>query len=195
MGFFNFASYFNCMIEPGAGIILISDPFLKDPNFMRTAVFLCEHNEEGSFGFVLNRPFEQRLDEFVPDLEGFVIPVYFGGPVQPDTLHFLHNIPALKPQAQKIFDDVYWGGDFTEVIRLIKDRQLDLDKIRFFLGYSGWSEGQLEDELEQKSWLTVKGNNKLVFGTETGEVWKEAVLQLEEQYHPIVHYPIDPQLN
>ena len=174
---------------------MISDPFLKDPNFMRTAVFLCEHNEEGSFGFVLNRPFEQRLDEFVPDLEGFVIPVYYGGPVQPDTLHFLHNIPALQPDAQKIFDDVYWGGDFREVIRLIKSRELDLDNIRFFLGYSGWSEGQLGDELEEKSWLTVKGTHKLVFGTETGEVWKEAVLQLEEQYHPIVHYPIDPQLN
>lgn len=183
------------MIEPGPGVILISDPFLKDPNFMRTAVFLCEHNEEGSFGFVLNRPFEQRLDEFVPDLEGFTIPVYYGGPVQPDTLHFLHNIPDLMAEAQKIFEDVYWGGDFREVIRLIKDRQLDLDNIRFFLGYSGWSEGQLNEELEGKSWLTVTGTNKLVFGTETGEIWRSAVLQLEEQYHPIVHYPIDPQLN
>jgi putative transcriptional regulator len=183
------------MIEPAPGIVLISEPFLKDPHFMRTAVFLCDHGAEGSVGFVLNRPFEQRLDEFIPDLAGFAIPVHYGGPVMTDTLHFLHNIPSLQPEAQKIYDDVYWGGNFTEVIRLIQHRELDLNHIRFFLGYSGWSNGQLDEELKANSWLTVKGSSKLVFETDPAFVWKNAVLQLEAQYHPIVHYPIDPQLN
>ena len=82
------------MIEPGAGILLISDPFLKDPNFMRTVVFLCEHQEQGSFGFVLNRKYENTIDEIIPELEGYKLPVYYGGPVQTDTLHFLHQYPG-----------------------------------------------------------------------------------------------------
>ena len=81
------------MIEPAPGILLIADPFLKDPNFLRTVVFLCEHKEEGSFGFVLNRQYVNTLDELIPELEGFKIPVYYGGPVQPDTIHFLHEYP------------------------------------------------------------------------------------------------------
>jgi putative transcriptional regulator len=183
------------MIPAAAGTILISDPFLRDPNFMRTAVFLCEHNEEGSFGFVLNRPFEQRLDEFIPDLEGYSIPVYYGGPVQPDTLHFLHNIPELSNGANKVIDEVYWGGDFKQIISLINTRQLDLDRIRFFLGYSGWSEGQLNEEITSKSWLTVEGTRGLVFHRQPQDVWKDAIRQLDESYHQIIHYPIDPQLN
>jgi putative transcriptional regulator len=187
--------YFNAMVDPAPGTILISDPFLKDPNFMRTVVFLCEHNQEGSFGFVLNRPFEQRLDEFIPDLEGYSIPVYYGGPVQPDTLHFLHTIPDLINNGQKVNDGIFWGGDFAQVIELIGRRELDMDKIRFFLGYSGWSTGQLETELNEKSWLTSKGNNRLVFQLQPGEIWKAAIKQLDDPYHEIINYPIDPQLN
>ena len=77
------------MIDPGPGILLIADPFLKDPNFLRTVVFLCEHKEDGSFGFVLNRQYENTLDELIPELEGHKIPVFYGGPVQVDTIHFL----------------------------------------------------------------------------------------------------------
>ena len=65
------------MIEPGPGILLIAEPFLKDPNFIRTVVLLCEHREEGSFGLVLNKQIEQTLDELITDLEGFPFPVYY----------------------------------------------------------------------------------------------------------------------
>ncbi len=183
------------MIEPAPGIMLISDPFLKDPNFMRTVVLLCEHTPDGSLGFVLNRPFEQRLDDFIPELEGYSIPVYYGGPVQPDTLHFIHALPDHVPDGQRIAEGVYWGGNFNEVIQLIRDRALDLSRIRFFLGYSGWSTDQLTDELKEKSWLTVVGNRKLIFHRKAGEIWKEAVKELDESFHEIINYPIDPQLN
>ena len=115
-------SYLNCMIDPDAGILLISDPFLRDPNFMRTVVFLCEHSSKGSFGFVLNRPYEQTLDEFLPELEGYMLPVFYGGPVQPDTLHFLHSMPKLIPGGQRVVSGVYWGGDFNKVIELIQQK-------------------------------------------------------------------------
>jgi putative transcriptional regulator len=175
--------------------MLISDPFLRDPNFMRTVVLLCEHNADGSFGFVLNRPFKQRLDDFIPELNGLSIPVYFGGPVQPDSLHFIHALPGLIPDGLDIANGVYWGGNFQNVIELIRQRSLDLNRIRFFLGYSGWSTGQLEEELSGKSWLTVTGNQRLVFHQNAENIWKDAVKELDESFHEIINYPIDPQLN
>ena len=183
------------MIEPAPGIILISDPFLKDPNFMRTVVFLCDHRDEGSFGFVLNRPYKQTLDQLLPDLEGFAIPVYYGGPVQTDTLHFIHNLPQQIPDGQEITNGVFWGGDFEQVLLMIRNRTLDTSRIRFFLGYSGWSGGQLNEEMEEKSWLTAKGSNRLVFHPKPEVAWKDAVRLLGKEYEEIINYPIDPQLN
>lgn len=183
------------MNDPASGALLISDPFLRDPHFMRTVVFLCEHSENGSFGFVLNRPFEQTLDEFVPELEGYMVPVFYGGPVQPDTLHFLHCLPHLIPGGQQVVPGVYWGGDFNMVVDHIRNHQLDRDKIRFFLGYSGWSEGQLANEISEKSWLTSQGSPRLVFHPDAGSVWPDAIREMDGKYHPIINYPIDPQLN
>jgi putative transcriptional regulator len=183
------------MNSPEAGIILISDPFLKDPNFMRTAVLLCEHNEQGSFGFVLNRRFDQSLNDFIPDLSGYEIPVHYGGPVEPDTIHFLHNLPHLADEAVAVLPGVYWGGDFKKVIELIQDQMLDMKNIRFFLGYSGWSAGQLDMELKENSWLTVGGSSGMVFHPEPANAWRDAVKQLDGSYHQILNYPIDPQLN
>ncbi len=183
------------MIEPGTGILLISDPFLKDPNFKRTVVLLCEHKEEGSFGLVLNRTFEHTLDELISELEGFPVPVYYGGPVQMDTLHFLHQLPDEIPGGQEISNGVYWGGNFELVISHLKRGTLDLNKIRFYLGYSGWSSGQLSDEMKIKSWLTVTATRKLIFNTETDHIWKDAIISMGGQYEQIIHYPIDPQLN
>jgi putative transcriptional regulator len=140
------------MISPAAGTLLIADPFLKDPNFMRTVVFICEHQPEGSFGFVLNKKYEQPLDQLIMDFEGFTIPVYKGGPVQMDTIHFLHQYPEMVPGGQEVLDGIYWGGDFDMVTKLIKKGSIDLNKIRFFLGYSGWSDGQLNDEMKEKTW-------------------------------------------
>jgi putative transcriptional regulator len=183
------------MIEPGSGVLLISDPFLKDPNFMRTVVFLCEHQLEGSFGFVLNRKYENTLDELIPELEGHKISLYYGGPVQMDTVHFLHQYPDEIPGGREVMPGVYWGGEFNNVLEMITAGILDENKIRFFIGYSGWSEGQLSNEMEEKSWLTVKATRKLIFHTDHNEVWKDAIKQLGGKYEMMINFPIDPQLN
>src|SRR5215210_7426139 len=107
------------MIQPGPGILLIADPFLKDPNFLRTVVFLCEHKEEGSFGFVLNRKYDNTLDELIPELVGHTLPVYYGGPVQMDTIHFLHQYPDEIEGGQEVMKGVYWGGDFEMLTSLV----------------------------------------------------------------------------
>jgi putative transcriptional regulator len=183
------------MIEPGAGILLIADPFLKDPNFLRTVVFLCEHKEEGSFGFVLNRPFTNTIDELIPELQDHKLPVFYGGPVQQDTIHFLHQYPEDIPGGQEILKGVYWGGDFDKMVELLRSNSLDPARIRFYIGYSGWGSGQLDDELKEKSWLTVKATRKLVFHRNFEEIWKESLKLLGGDYEMMINFPIDPQLN
>ena len=183
------------MIEPASGILLIADPFLKDPNFLRTVVFLCEHKDEGSFGFVLNRQYENTLDELIPELEGHKLPVYFGGPVQVDSIHFLHQYPEKIPGGQEVIKGVYWGGDFDAVVNLVKNEEIDKNKVRFFIGYSGWSEGQLKEEMTEKTWLTVKPTRKLIFHNNYNEVWKDSLKHLGGDYEMMANFPIDPQLN
>jgi putative transcriptional regulator len=183
------------MVEPGPGILLIADPFLKDPNFLRSVVFLCEHKEEGSFGFVLNRKFENTLDELIPDVEGYKLPVFYGGPVQMDTIHFLHQYPEEIPGGEEVMKGIYWGGDFAKAVELIKSGDIDFAKIRFYIGYSGWGTGQLNEELKEKSWLTVKANRKLIFQTSAENIWKESLKHLGGDYEMMIHFPTDPQLN
>jgi putative transcriptional regulator len=183
------------MIQPGPGILLIADPFLKDPNFLRTVVFLCEHKDSGSFGFVLNRKYENTLDELVPGLENMKLPVFYGGPVQMDTIHFLHQYHNEIPGSEEVIKGVYWGGDFETVIAMLKNGTLSPDKIRFYIGYSGWSDGQLNNELQEKSWLTVAGTRKLIFHRNYQEIWKDSLKTLGGDYEMMINFPIDPQLN
>ncbi|WP_207492265.1 YqgE/AlgH family protein [Aridibaculum aurantiacum] len=183
------------MADITPGKILIADPFLKDPNFMRTVIFLCEHQQEGSFGFVLNKEYDQQLGDLIADLEDTNFPVYFGGPVQLDTVHFLHNCPQLIPGGYPVTDGIYWGGDFQEVVQLIKSNQLSAADIRFFIGYSGWGKGQLDEEMEEKSWITGEGTQELVFPPDVNDTWKLALQQLGGEYVQLINYPIDPQLN
>jgi putative transcriptional regulator len=183
------------MVQVSAGEILIADPFLRDPNFMRTVVFICEHQDSGSFGFVLNKKYDQDLGDLISDLEGNTFPVYYGGPVQLDTVHFLHQRPELIPGGLEVTDGIYWGGDFSDVAELIKTNSLREIDIRFFIGYSGWSEGQLDEEMKTKSWITGKGTRPLIFTKNIDNTWKEALRQLGGEYEQMVNYPIDPQLN
>lgn len=184
------------MISPASGILLIAEPFLKDPNFMRRVVLLCRHSDdEGSFGFVLNQLFHQKLDELVPALQGFALPIYVGGPVQMDTLHYIHQYPDLLPESLKISEDVYWGGNFETLKIMLQSGEIDTAKIRFFLGYSGWDAGQLASELNEKSWLTVSANRSLIFETALEDTWPASIRTLGGKYEMMVHFPTDPQLN
>ncbi len=183
------------MVQVSAGKILIADPFLKDPNFMRSVVIVCEHQDTGSFGFVLNKSYEQVLGDLIVDLEGSTFPVYYGGPVQLDTIHFLHQCPHLISGGFEISEGIFWGGEFDEVAELIKEGRITEGDIRFFIGYSGWGEGQLEEEMKQKSWITSKATPILIFPSDANNVWKDALKQLGGEYELMTNYPIDPQLN
>ncbi len=188
-------SYIGCMIEPANGTLLIANPHLDDPNFLRTVVFLCEHNDDGSFGFVLNRKLDYSIDELVPELADFKIPVFEGGPVELNTLHFLHQYPDAIPGGKEIKEGLFWGGEFDKVIELINSRTADLNKIRFFLGYSGWGTGQLATEMEEKTWIVAPALLKFIFSDNEKELWKDVLRELGGAYELIINAPLDPRMN
>jgi putative transcriptional regulator len=183
------------METPQTGTLLIADPFLQDPNFMRNVVCLCEHNNEGSFGFNLSKKLPITIGSLIAEIEDCNFPVYEGGPVQKEIVHVLHCYPSLIPESIPVCNDVYWGGNFAAVIEGIKNKLIEKDKIKFFLGYSGWAQGQLEDEMSEKSWLTVHGNNQLTMFTQATDIWGESLKQLGGKYIQLIHYPSDPQFN
>jgi len=183
------------MIHITPGLLLISDPFLKDANFSRSVVLICDHQSEGSFGFVLNKLYEHKLSDMLKTFDDIDFPLFYGGPVQTNTIHFLHKRPDLIEGGNKIIENIYWGGDFDEVATLIKENKISNSDIRFFIGYSGWGENQLKDELRTKSWITRNANSSLVFNSSVDDIWGSALKDLGGEYAQMVNYPLDPQLN
>ena len=182
-------------ITPEKGRLLISEPFLPDPNFERTVVLLCEHNEEGSFGFVLNKPSILKVSEIMEDLTELDNIVYVGGPVQQDTLHFIHR-NALLEGASEIVEQIYWGGAFENLMLLCETLQITGKDIRFFLGYSGWGPGQLDAELAQDSWIVCDYvTDQLLFDTGSDIMWRKALENMGGRYSMYSNYPVDPRLN
>lgn len=180
---------------PSPGALLIADPFLKDPNFARSVVLLCEHRDEGSMGFVINRLFNQSLDELIPGVTTKNIPVHVGGPVQLDTVHFVHRFPDLISESIRIAPGVCWGGSFETAIRLLNDGLVNPSGVKFFIGYSGWGGGQLAEELAEKSWLMGKASSGLVFRENDGNIWRQSLETLGGEFAMMANYPIDPTLN
>ncbi len=184
------------MFTPENGMLIIAEPFLKDPSFMRSVVLICRYTkEEGTFGFSLDKLLETTLDEIIDDMAGFELKVFRGGPVQTDTLHYIHQYPEYFEDSVHIAGNIYWGGDFEKIKELIKDGTVDTDKIKFFLGYSGWIEGQLENEIEEGTWIATTGNEKLVFEITADQIWNASLIQLGGKYKMMIHFPTDPQLN
>ncbi len=181
------------MIAPGPGILLIAEPFLKDPNFIRTVVLLCEHQDQGSFGLVLNKQITQTLDELVPDLDGFPYPVFYGGPFQMNTLHFIHQCPEMIPGAVPVSKDIYWGGNFEKVKVLITQGLLHTGNIRFYVGYTGWSKYQLEAEIEDKTWIIDEMDPNYLFVFKPDKLW-QVILENKGNTHAILGQ-IDDFLN
>ena len=183
--------------EPAAGMALISEPFLFDANFKRTVILLCEHDEEnGTLGFILNRKLELTLSDVIDFDTRLNIPLYHGGPVQNDTLHYLHTDENHTGDSLDLGNGIFWGGDFESLRTKLELGILDTEKYRFFLGYSGWSKGQLEQELEIKSWFVTNINKEVVFGNITnGTLWKNTLKDMGGWYKLLSDSPESPFLN
>jgi len=182
--------------EPERGDLLISEPFLNDPNFERTVVLLCEHNEQGTFGLVLNKKTDLLLDDVLSDPVDYSGILNLGGPVEQNTLHFVHRRQQALEGAIDLGNGLAWGGDFEQIKLMLSTGQLHEDDIQFYLGYSGWAEGQLREELDANSWFVKKGStHEEVFEMSPEELWKSVLKTMGGKYKVFSNYPVDPRLN
>jgi len=191
MEFFNYKT----KLLPGKGKILLSEPYLQDPNFERSIILLCDHNEDGSFGFILNKASNSTINELIEDIKNFDLPVFIGGPVEQDTLHFVHRYQSLEG-ATEIGEGIYWGGDFDRLLFLLESKQILPEDLKLFLGYSGWGPGQLDEELQVNSWIVSdKIDEELLFETDPNKMWQKALEALGGRFSVYSKYPVDPRLN
>lgn len=183
--------------QPARGKYLLAGPFLQDPNFSRSVVLLTDHDEQGTVGFVLNRPSGLLLPDLVAEVKGtgFDAPVFLGGPVRTDTLHFIHLVGGRIEGAIEIGKGVFAGGDFDRLFELIQSGDLRPDQFRFFVGYAGWSPGQLQEELDQSSWIVSPARKRFTFSSETDSLWKNILCEMGDRYRFISDYPQDPSDN
>lgn len=183
-------------IEPKTGRLLISEPFMADPNFKRSVVLLTEHSEEGSVGYILNQVGNLLLKDVIQDLWEADNQIYFGGPVAADTLHFIHRAYDKLQSGEDVGNGIYWGGNFETLKILINSNAINEDEIKFFIGYSGWDSGQLKRELEQNAWMVGNVSNAdLIFGNDEEQLWRDVVVNLGPKYAHVSNFPSDPSLN
>lgn len=177
------------------GNVLLAEPFMLDSNFKRSAVLLCEHDTQGSLGFIMNKPLSMSINELIADFPEFDAEVYFGGPVATDTIHYIHNIGNLLEDSLKVATGVYWGGDFDKLKFLINTNLAKPENIRFFVGYSGWSSGQLNEEMQYGSWVVANMDANYLFKTEPQELWQKIMSHESDTLAVIAQMPEGSSLN
>lgn len=182
--------------KPKKGNLLIAEPsIIGDVSFNRSIILLADHTNEGSIGFILNKPLEYDLKDLIPNTTA-QFKVYNGGPVEQDNLYFIHKSPDLIPDSIEISKGIFWGGDFETVLELINTNKLEASDIRFFLGYSGWESNQLENELQSNSWIVSKNVYKSELIQKSCETfWREKMLELGGDYSIWSNAPENPSYN
>ena len=177
-----------------SGILLIASPTLRDPNFARSVVLLCEHDvDEGSMGLVVNRPSEMTLSETLNRIGPHPRQsLWIGGPVQRDIVLVLHRDAAVRG-ARSICDGIALGGEEDDIVELV--RGPGASQVRVFAGYSGWGAGQLEEEMETGSWITCPARARLIFDQQPDEMWAEVLRSLGPEYARLTRVPLDPRVN
>jgi len=184
-------------LRPGKGKILISEPFLKDAYFQRAVILLVEHNVKGSMGFVLNKRTDLYVNNFFSELEDLPnIPIYLGGPVSSNHLFFIHSLgESIISGSVRIDDKLYFDGDFEALKHYILSGNSIEGKVKFFMGYSGWTENQLNKEILSNSWLVSHSTNKRIMLAHDDSFWNDSVTSLGVPYSTWINYPKDPEMN
>ncbi len=178
------------------GKILIAEPsIIGDISFNRSIILLADHNNEGSIGFILNKPLDYCLGDLIPEIESN-LPIYNGGPVQQDNLYFIHKVAELIPESIEISEGLFWSGNFEQVSKLVAEEKINENDIRFFLGYSGWEANQLNSELKGNTWILSENThrNNIIKVVDTA-FWKNKMLALGGEYSIWSNAPEHPSHN
>jgi len=187
-------------LDPQKGRLLITEPFEESSYFHRAVILLCEHNEDGTFGFVLNNYMDVKLSDFEglpePDETGFEPKIGLGGPVSSKNLYYIHTLGDQLKNSVQVTDEIYAGGDFEQLKSMMSLGAIREDQIRFFLGYSGWVEKQLDSELKHNSWLVTDIKNTAeIMNTKNTSLWSDYMARQGGKYKAFAHFPKNPTLN
>lgn len=183
---------------PAVGSLLIAEPFLKEHWFCHAVICMLDCDPgQSAMGVVMNRPSGQTLNNLI---DGVTtpndIPVWVGGPMSLDRLFFIHTLGPLIPGAREIAPGLYLGGDFDEMLSYINGGLDPEGTIRFFVGYSGWSPGQLNQEIADHVWAVSnpgQATDLLTGGDD--RYWHRYVRRLGPSHHHWHLHPLNPQLN
>ncbi len=173
------------------GSLMLADPSLRDPNFFRTVLLLTEHRPDmGAHGYVLNRPMGKTVGDLLSGTEFAAlarIPVFIGGPVSQEKLTFAAM--TWDAEAQKL--------NFTTHLSVsdAKRHHLEGEAVSAFVGYSGWSEGQLENELRQHAWITRKAAPDVIAPRQPDALWASLLTSMGPYFGLLARMPEDPSLN
>ncbi len=177
------------------GIVLLAEPFMQDSHFSRSAVLLCEHNEQGSLGFILNKPVDIDIQSLFEEFPEFEAKIFYGGPVATNSMQYIHTAGDLLEDSVEVSPGVYWGGDFEKLKFLITSKLIRPNEIRFFLGYSGWTEGQLKEEMDYGSWIISDMDANYAFKSDKIKLWKTILENKGDNFKVIAQIPDFISLN
>jgi putative transcriptional regulator len=178
------------------GQLLLDNGNLRGSFFQRTVVLICQHDEDGAFGLILNRDTNTTVGEaIVADLPSHLknTRLYLGGPVQPQALSYLHSSPTLLDA--NVISGLSLGHSLDSLIELSESFSPN-DQVRIFAGYAGWSPGQLDEEMERESWMAHPASIELVFNEKPKELWRKILLEKGDvRYRILASSPEDLSWN
>jgi putative transcriptional regulator len=178
------------------GQVLVSEPFLSDPSFNRSVILITDHGSHGTIGYVLNHQTDLVVSQLIEGLD--VVPqcAYQGGPVELDSLHYLHTYPEIS-DSNEVLPGVYWSGSFDEVCQGLMEGRFQAENFKFLVGYSGWAPEQLLAEMDEKAWLISELSPEVIFDTSIADkdLWKHAIRSVGGKDALLANSPEDPFLN
>jgi putative transcriptional regulator len=177
------------------GRILISEPFLADTFFNRSVVYLVDHSDDGSVGFIINKALDIRIENTLEGFENYSDTISMGGPVASNTLHYLHTLGDIVPGSFHVSVFIFWGGELDAVRKLSSAGLIKEHQIRFFLGYSGWSPGQLQKELAENSWVIARVKPDTVMKSREDDSWRAILRGIDKKYRIWADFPVSPEMN
>ena len=182
-------------LNPVIGDVLIAEPFMNDFYFRRSAILIVDHNDEGSFGVVINKRLNVPFNDIIMGFPKFDAEVYLGGPVDTDRVFFIHTIGEMIPDSHKIMSGLYWSGNINALKAMIKNDLIKSHEVRFYVGYAGWDGGQIRKELKANTWLVGKFSTKEILHTMPSKMWSNFVNKLGNKYILWNKFPVNPSDN
>lgn len=180
-------------VKPEIGKILISEPLLADNIFTRSVIYLIDDLNNSHMGFILNNKSGMKLHDCIDGFEKTELDLYLGGPVNPDVVHFIHSFGNID-NSEKIADNLYLDGEMDEIRELVNKGIASAKNTKFFIGYSGWTKGQLADEINNNAWLVAGSKSDIIFKNDKN-LWSNSLNLVDKRYQVWKNFPVNPELN